>query len=31
MFDLRQTDMTRGEFEELALKHLDPLYPPRSA
>jgi RNA polymerase sigma-70 factor (ECF subfamily) len=26
MFDLRQTDLTRGEFEELALKHLDPLY-----
>jgi RNA polymerase sigma-70 factor (ECF subfamily) len=26
MFDLRQTDLTRAEFEELALKHLDPLY-----
>ena len=26
MFDLRQTDLTRGEFEGLALKHLDPLY-----
>jgi RNA polymerase sigma-70 factor (ECF subfamily) len=26
LFDLRQTDRTRGEFEELALKHLDPLF-----
>ena len=26
MFDLRQNDLTRGEFETLALKHLDPLY-----
>jgi RNA polymerase sigma-70 factor (ECF subfamily) len=26
MFDLRQTDGTRGEFERLALEHLDPLY-----
>ena len=24
--DLRQNDLTRGEFEELALQHLDPLY-----
>jgi len=26
MFDFRQTDLTRDEFQELALKHLDPLY-----
>jgi len=26
MFDLRQNDLTRDEFQELALKHLDPLY-----
>jgi RNA polymerase sigma-70 factor (ECF subfamily) len=26
MFDLRQTDLTRDEFQELALKHLDPLF-----
>ena len=26
MFDLRQTDLNRDEFQELALKHLDPLY-----
>src|SRR5512141_425664 len=26
MFDLRQTDLTRDEFQELAMKHLDPLY-----
>ena len=26
MFDLRPNDLTRGEFETLALKHLDPLY-----
>jgi RNA polymerase sigma-70 factor (ECF subfamily) len=26
MFDLRQNDVTRGQFEELALRHLDPLY-----
>jgi len=26
MFDLRQNDHTRGEFEALALKYLDPLY-----
>jgi len=26
MFDLRQNDMTREEFEALALRHLDPLY-----
>jgi RNA polymerase sigma-70 factor (ECF subfamily) len=26
MFDLRQNDSTRFEFENLALKHIDPLY-----
>jgi RNA polymerase sigma-70 factor (ECF subfamily) len=26
MFDPRQSDVTRGEFEALALEHLDPLY-----
>jgi len=26
MFDLRQNDRNRGQFEELALRHLDPLY-----
>jgi RNA polymerase sigma-70 factor, ECF subfamily len=26
MFDLRQTDLTRDEFQELALRHLDPLF-----
>ncbi len=26
MFDLRQNDGTRGEFEHLALKHIDPLF-----
>jgi len=26
MFDLKPNDLTRGEFETLALKHLDPLY-----
>jgi RNA polymerase sigma-70 factor (ECF subfamily) len=26
MFDLRQNDSTRFEFESLALKHIDPLY-----
>jgi RNA polymerase sigma-70 factor, ECF subfamily len=26
MFDLRQNDLTRDEFQELALKHIDPLY-----
>src|SRR5512133_968916 len=26
MFDLRQNDLTRDEFQDLALKHIDPLY-----
>jgi len=26
MFDLRRNDLGRGEFEKLALEHLDPLY-----
>jgi RNA polymerase sigma-70 factor (ECF subfamily) len=26
MFDVKPTDLTRGEFESLALKHLDPLF-----
>jgi RNA polymerase sigma-70 factor (ECF subfamily) len=26
MFDSRQTDLTRDEFQELALRHIDPLY-----
>jgi RNA polymerase sigma-70 factor (ECF subfamily) len=26
MLDFRQDNQTRGEFEELALQHLDPMY-----
>ncbi len=26
MFDLRQTDLTRDEFERLTMQHIDPLY-----
>ncbi len=26
MFDLKRTDLTRNEFEALAIKHIDPLY-----
>ncbi len=26
MFDLQKNDLTRDEFERLAMKHVDPLY-----